>query len=110
VLRWGPSAVNRIFTQGNFTGEGAVGLADYAILSSNWNVNLQSLWLRADLDGDFDVANADLLVIADNAGMTGAGWADGDLDGDGEVTEDDFDIALAQWGVMGQELFLNVVA
>jgi hypothetical protein len=54
--------------------------------------------LKGDFDGDWDVDDDDLMVIADNALMTGAAWADGDLNGDGSVAMDDLDLAMAQYG------------
>jgi hypothetical protein len=75
-------------------------------MSSNYYRNLQSLWLKADFDGDFDVDSSDLNIIGTNAGMsTGATWSDGDLDGDGDVDMHDLDLAYSQFGQA-----LNVVS
>jgi hypothetical protein len=78
------------------------------MLSGNWPINIQTLVVQADFNGDFVVDVNDLNVIANNAGATSATWAQGDLDGDGEVTMDDLDLAFAQYGAGG--LFLSVVS
>jgi hypothetical protein len=101
---WG-ATMNKLFAEGDFDGDGAVNSNDYDLLALNFNRNLQTLKLKADFDGDFDVDDWDLKKISDNAGMTGATWADGDLNGDGTVDLDDLDLALAQYG-----LGLNVVS
>lgn len=101
-------AINKIFSQGDFNGDGAVNGADFSILQDTFNLNMQTLQIWADFNGDFKVNDDDLMIIANNAGMTGAAWADGDLNGDGEVTMEDLDLALAQFGAGG--LFLSVVS
>ncbi|MBN1853378.1 MAG: hypothetical protein JW829_11665, partial [Pirellulales bacterium] len=91
--------LSALFSQGDFSGDGMVSSADFALLLINFNRNLQNTWLLADFDGDFDVDDDDLAVISANAGMTGATWEDGDLNGDGEVTVEDLDLALALFGL-----------
>jgi subtilisin family serine protease len=100
-------SLTRLFTQGDFNGDGTVSYTpDFVLMSSNYYRNLQSLWLKADFDGDFDVDSSDLNIIGTNAGMsTGATWSDGDLDGDGDVDMHDLDLAYSQFGQA-----LNVVS
>jgi hypothetical protein len=63
------------------------------------NYDLQTVWVQADLDGDFQVDGTDLGTVADNLGMTSPAWADGDLNGDGAVDTADLDLAFAQFGL-----------
>jgi hypothetical protein len=98
ILSLNYTGVNRLFTQADFNGDGVVNGLDFSLLGNNYNVNRTSLDLKGDFDGDWDVDEDDLMVIADNALMTGATWADGDLNGDGSVTMDDLDLAMAQYG------------
>ena len=54
-------------------------------------------------DANFDgvVGLADLLVLADNYGLTGAGWRQGDLSGDGAVGIADLGILAEHYGQTG---------
>ncbi len=99
AANWGPSTLNRTFSQGDFNGDGAVNEADQDIMFGNWQVNFQSLSLLADFDGDFDVDEADMSVIYQYMGTTGATHATGDLNGDGSVTLADYDLAYSQYGL-----------
>ncbi len=95
---FGVSGPNSLFTQGDFTGDGwSMYSGDGTFISVNYGVNLQSLSMLADFDGDCDVDDADLAVIVTNANLTGAVWADGDLNGDGAVTVADLDLAYSQY-------------
>jgi len=101
--RWsGPAVygqVDQVFTHADFNGDGNVGPDDFNHLSINYGTSLLVVWILADLHGgDFDVDDSDLLVILSNMG-TGTTWEEGDLNGDGEVTTEDFDLALAQFGL-----------
>jgi len=64
-------------------------------------LNLQNVWLLADLNGDWSVDEDDLETLVDNwvANLSDPTWADGDLDGDGEITVDDIDLMFAQYGL-----------
>lgn len=111
ATQWAPGALDRLFNQGDFNGDGAVGPGDQAILSANFNVSLQVIWVGADLNADGVVDDDDLAIIGDNAGMTGADWEDGDLNGDGTVTLADLDRALALYNLWGLDGFeFNVVS
>ena len=55
--------------------------------------------LLADLNGDFKVDDADMMILAGNYGMTGAVHADGDLNGDGQINAADIDSMFAQYGL-----------
>ncbi len=102
-----PTAVDAVFSEADFDGDGDVDGVDFGIWQDNYGINLEDLWLLADLDGDYDVDNDDWDVVDGNNGIitSGATWADGDLDGDGDVDQDDEDLATAQLG-----LNLNVVS
>jgi len=54
--------------------------------------------IRCDFNSDGVVNDADLTIVSENAGMTGATWADGDVTGDGQVTEADLDQVFDQIG------------
>lgn len=93
------------FTHADYSGDGIVDTTDYWIAWARIGINLQSVSLLADFDGDYDVDDADLAVIDQHFGMTGATHATGDLNGDGVVTLADAELAFAQYG-----LALNAVA
>jgi hypothetical protein len=93
---WGQQSAP--FTWGDYNGDGTVNTTDWPLYAANQGTQLQTLKLKADFDGDLDVDDADMDLIATNAGMTGATWADGDLNGDGEVTIEDVDLAYATYG------------
>ena len=62
-------------------------------------LDLDTVWILADLNGDYDVDNDDVSVISNNIGLTNADWEDGDLDDDGTVDSDDVDLAFVQYGL-----------
>jgi hypothetical protein len=94
---YGPAG--KIFTQGDFSGDGFVTSTDINHYSSVNQFNLQAIWMLADLNGDFAVDDDDLQTISDNYGMSGATHADGDLNGDGWVSAADIELAFAQYGL-----------
>jgi len=79
---------------GDFNGDGTVNGNDWSAMFSNWGLNLQNVWVLADINGDFIVDDSDLDTINDNFGMTGATYADGDLNNDGLVTIEDLNLAF----------------
>ena len=87
------------FTDGDADGDGFVSDNDAQQLYDTLNFDLSETWLLADLDGDFDVDEADAEILNGNIGMSNATWADGDLDGDGYVDSDDVDLMYAQYGL-----------
>jgi hypothetical protein len=66
---------------------------------AEFGMNLGVVWLLADLDGDYDVNDADSETRADNVGMSNPTWADGDLNDDNAVNLDDLDLMFAQYGL-----------
>lgn len=93
------------FTDGDMDGDGDVDQTDYDLGVGNLQVSYRDLWILGDLNGDWKVDAADVAVINQNAGITGATRAQGDLNGDGLVTMADLDLAYAQYG-----LAINVVS
>ena len=49
-----------LFTEGDANGDGWVNSGDFAAYMSTSGINLQALWMLADLNGDFDVYAADV--------------------------------------------------
>jgi hypothetical protein len=94
---WGMSGAE--FGNGDFNGDGTVNMADYDIWEQNNGLNLTSVWIRGDLDGDRDVDQADVDELMDHWNLSGATWAQGDLNGNGVVNEDDLDVMFAQFGL-----------
>jgi len=90
-----------LFADADFNGDGMVDMADWDAMTTapNWGADLRDVWVLADLDGNFEVDDADLQTINDNFGMTGATYADGDLNGDGTIDIADVDLAFAQFGL-----------
>ncbi len=88
----------KLFTQGDFNGDGAVNSTDVNYFYNPAVSNLQVFKVKADLNNDGVVNDYDLNIIGLHAGMTGATLADGDVNGDGSVTQADLDLALAQYG------------
>jgi hypothetical protein len=88
-----------LFTDGDANGDGWVNSGDFAAYMSTSGLNLQVLWVLADLDDDFDVDDADLDRLVDNYGMSNPTQADGDLNGDATIDEDDLDLIFAQYGL-----------
>jgi hypothetical protein len=76
-----------------------VGDEDFMLWGYSQYLNLSTLSVWADFDGDFDVDDDDLAVIDANANMSGATWVDGDLNGDGTVDAQDLALAFAQFGL-----------
>jgi parallel beta-helix repeat protein len=94
---WVAEVVDALFTDGDNNGDGQVNSMDFFIGTSG--LNLQALWLMADLDGDFDVDDEDVDCLADHLHMSNPTWADGDLNDDGTVNYLDVDLILAQYGL-----------
>ncbi len=88
-----------LFTDADFTGDGAVMSEDYDLLYATWGANLQSAWMQADLNGDWKVNDTDLQTLAGNMGMSNPTHADGDLNGDGQIDTADADLMFAQYGM-----------
>jgi hypothetical protein len=95
---WMAMLEDALFTDGDAGGDGWVDSADWYFMPT-LGMDLQDLWILADLDGDLDVDQSDIDTFADNFGMSNATWADGDLNGDNYVDEDDLDLAFAQLGI-----------
>jgi hypothetical protein len=88
-----------LFTDGDANGDGWVNSGDFAAYMSTSGINLQTLWMLADLNGDFDVDSFDVDWLMDRVGMSNPTWADGDLNGDGTIDEFDIDLIFAQYGM-----------
>jgi hypothetical protein len=97
---YGPAG--KLFTQGDFDGNGIVDTGDVTILYAHRNHNLQNPFLLADLDEDGDVDDVDLDILSGNYGLANRDWADGDH----VIDDDDLDLAFAQFGLS----FTNFVA
>lgn len=87
------------FIDGDFNGDGAVSPDDYTLLMQNYTMNLQTVDILADLDGDFDVDDDDLGIFDENWGMANPTKADGDFNGDGSINAADLDYMFAQYGL-----------
>ena len=87
------------YLEGDFDGDGIVTGADYDLWQVVNGLNLQSLSLWGDLDGDFDVDTADSSALASHLGMSSPTRADGDLNGDGVIDHVDLDLIFAQFGL-----------
>jgi hypothetical protein len=89
------------FINGDFDGDGVVTAADSDLFVLNYGTNLQSVWVLADLDGDFQVDQDDLDLLYDNwaAGLEDPTVEDGDLNGDGTIDVADLDLMFAQFGL-----------
>jgi hypothetical protein len=87
-----------LFTDGDASGDGYVNSADWYFMAS-LGLNLQTVWVLADLNGDFLVDELDAEIVEDNLGMANPTRTDGDLDGDGDIDADDVDLVFAQWGL-----------
>jgi hypothetical protein len=105
---WGVGP-GKLFTQGDFNGDGAVNNSDITYFYSPAISNLQSLKIKGDVNGDGVVNDNDLNIIGLHAGATGATLADGDANGDGSVTQADLDLAFAQMATPWWQWF-NVVS
>jgi hypothetical protein len=88
-----------LFTDGDGNGDGSVDSGDFAAYMSTSGLNLQALWILADLDGDFDVDQADAQVLKNNVGISNPTWANGDLNEDGAVDSLDVDLMFALYGL-----------
>jgi hypothetical protein len=95
---WMAGMIEAMFTDGDANGDGYVDSADWYEMASQ-GLNLQSLWILADLDGDDDVDFDDLGIIYDNAELLNPSLADGDLDQDGDIDSADVDLAFGQLGL-----------
>ena len=90
-----------VFTDGDFDGSGSVTRDDLPLIVGNYGINLQTLGIRADLNGDLKVDDSDRDILYNNwsNGLQNPTHDDGDLDGDGDLDIDDFDLLFAQFGV-----------
>ena len=86
-----------LFTDGDGNGDGWVNSGDFPSYMTTAGINLQSLWILGDLNGDFKVDETDADLVADHMGMSNPTWADGDLNGDGSIDMDDLDLMFAIW-------------
>jgi hypothetical protein len=94
---WGGAGM--LFEDADFNGDGSVNANDFSLLSYNYLQNLQAVnFIRGDVDSNGVVDGSDLTIIWQNAGMTGATYADGDINEDGTVNQSDLDLALEQYG------------
>jgi hypothetical protein len=99
-IGYNPSMGPAWFAVGDMDGDGYLDeWYDADIIYTNMYDNLQNLFMRGDLDGDFDIDDADLDILANNLGLTSADYADGDLNGDGTVDVADFDMLYDRWGM-----------
>jgi hypothetical protein len=62
-----------------------------------------------DIDGDGDVDNSDLAIIAGNDGLSPAFFSEGDVDGDSDVDSDDFAVAESDFFPSGFGDFFGVI-
>src|SRR5690606_5697360 len=51
------------FSSGDYNGDGAVTGFDLNVVMNNFGSSIQTLWLRGDLDGDFDIDQNDINTI-----------------------------------------------
>ena len=93
-----PNLVNALFWQGDTNGDGLVNETDLTTHSGSINLNLSWVWLSADLNGDWTVDDADLVIFNTHLGMSNPTHAQGDLDGDGDIDVADLDLMFAQYG------------
>jgi hypothetical protein len=62
-------------------------------------LNLQSVSLLADLNGDHVVDELDAEILDDHYYDANPTYSDGDLNGDGDIDELDVDLMFAQFGL-----------
>jgi hypothetical protein len=86
------------WTDGDATGDQGMGNEDLETLYEHDGIDLTSIWMLADLDGDRDVDDDDLVIFDDNYGMANPTPADGDLDDDGDIDAADLHLMFAQYG------------
>jgi hypothetical protein len=87
-----------LFTDGDASGDGWADSQDWYFMPS-LGMNLQQVWILADLNGDMAVDELDTDRITENLGMSNPTWADGDLNSDGSINFRDLDLAYAQYGL-----------
>jgi hypothetical protein len=92
---WGTT----LWTDGDVSGDLWVDAGDYDAVAEHIGIDLQSVWVLADLNADDRVDEDDLEIIYDNRYLPNPTQADGDLDGDGDIDLDDVDLAFAQIGL-----------
>ena len=70
-----------LFTDGDFNGSGGVTRDDLPLIAGNYGVNLQTLGIRGDLNGDLKVDDSDREILYDNwsNGLQNPTHDDGDL-------------------------------
>lgn len=93
------SLYGMLFIQGDFTGNGGVTNPDVGKFGANWYADLNILWIKADLNGDFAVDGLDMAIFNDNFGMSNPTQAQGDLNGDGSIDVNDLDLMFALYGL-----------
>jgi hypothetical protein len=87
------------YVEGDFAGDGIVGPEDLVYWQFSEGLSRQSASLLADLNGDFAVDEDDMYMLGNNMGMANPTQDDGDLNGDGVINVEDYDLALAQFGL-----------
>lgn len=102
-LIWNSNAsyvAGKLFTQGDFNGDGMVTSSDLPLWQANYGRNLTGpLTLLADLNGDWQVDDDDLDILAANIGIANPTQAQGNLDGDTDIDIHDLDLMFAQYGL-----------
>ena len=90
-----------IFTDGDGNGDGVIDSGDFPAFTTTEDLNRRIVWILSDLDGDFDVDDADRDILFDNwlNNLANPTQVDGDLDEDGDIDIDDFDLVFTQFGL-----------
>jgi hypothetical protein len=95
---WMEQLEDALFTDGDASGDGWANSQDFYFMPT-LGMDLQNLWILADLDDDDDVDQSDVDTLVSNFSKSNPTWSDGDLNDDNVVDEHDLDLAFAQFGL-----------